>query len=127
MAGGPNRKVTQLKRDKMHEQEQERLALQEERRKRGLVRRLTTIGILAAVVVIFAGIALVSQQSMIEANEEEKAELKAQLDDMEAEQQSLETKIKNYNDEEYITEIARRDLYLTKPEETIIKVPEEEN
>ncbi|SDJ16711.1 septum formation initiator family protein [Natribacillus halophilus] len=128
MASGipPNRKVTQLNRHKMKEQEQQRLAMREQRRKRGLRRRLTVIGLAAGVVVIFSSIGLISQHGMIEANEAEKAELQAELEALEENEEHLEQEIVNYNDEEYITEIARKDFYMSRPDETLFKLPDEE-
>ncbi|MFB4161992.1 septum formation initiator family protein [Geomicrobium sp. JSM 1781026] len=120
------KKVTAIHRDKHYEQEQERLAAREERRRIGLRRRLTMIGIVGAVVLIFASIGLVSQQSMIDANEKEQQLLDEQYAELQLEQQRLEQEIENYNDIDYIAEVARRDLYLTKPGETIFKVPEYE-
>lgn len=84
------------------------------------------IGIVGAVVLIFASIGLVSQQSMIDANEKEQQLLDEQYAELQLEQQRLEQEIENYNDIDYIAEVARRDLYLTKPGETIFKVPEYE-
>ncbi|GAK13907.1 septum formation initiator family protein [Geomicrobium sp. JCM 19039] len=120
------KKVTAIHRDKHYEQEQERLAAREARRRIGLRRRLTMIGIVGAVVLIFASIGLVSQQSMIDANEKEQQLLDEQYAELQLEQQRLEQEIENYNDIDYIAEVARRDLYLTKPGETIFKVPEYE-
>ncbi|AXF56603.1 septum formation initiator family protein [Salicibibacter kimchii] len=123
----PNHKVTQLNRKKMSEKEQERLAMREQRRKRGLRRRLTVIGIVASIVVIFAGVGLISQYSMIQANNNEKVELQQQLEELEANENRLEREIMNYNDEDYITEVARKDYYMSKPGETLFQLPEQED
>ncbi|QQK74287.1 septum formation initiator family protein [Salicibibacter cibarius] len=123
----PNRKVTPLNRKKMSDKEQERLAIREQRRKRGLRRRLTVIGIVASIVVVFAGIGLISQYGMIQANNAEKIELQEQLEELEANENDLEREIMNYNDEEYITEVARKDYYMSKPGETLYQLPEDED
>lgn len=123
----PNRKVTQLNRKKMNDKEQERFAIREQRRKRGLRRRLTVIGIAASLVVIFAGVGLISQYGMIQANKAEKDELQAQMEELEANEDHLEREIMNYQDEEYITEVARKDYYMSKPGETLFQLPEQED
>ncbi|QDI91549.1 septum formation initiator family protein [Salicibibacter halophilus] len=123
----PNRKVTQLNRKKMNDKEQERFAIREQRRKRGLRRRLTVIGIVASLVVIFAGVGLISQYGMIQANKAEKDELQAQMEELEANEDHLEREIMNYQDEEYITEVARKDYYMSKPGETLFQLPEQED
>ncbi|WP_246476480.1 septum formation initiator family protein [Salicibibacter cibi] len=123
----PNRKVTPLKREKMSDKERERLAMREQRRKRGLRRRLIVIGIVASMVVVFAGVGLISQYGMIQANNAEKIELQEQLEELEANENDLEREIMNYNDEEYITEVARKDYYMSKPGETLFQLPEDED
>ena len=123
----PNRKVTQLNRKKINDKEQERFAIRQQRRKRGLRRRLTVIGIVASLVVIFAGVGLISQYGMIQANKAEKDELQAEMEELEANEDHLEREIMNYQDEEYITEVARKDYYMSKPGETLFQLPEQED
>ncbi|QQK81797.1 septum formation initiator family protein [Salicibibacter cibi] len=111
----------------MSDKERERLAMREQRRKRGLRRRLIVIGIVASMVVVFAGVGLISQYGMIQANNAEKIELQEQLEELEANENDLEREIMNYNDEEYITEVARKDYYMSKPGETLFQLPEDED
>ncbi|MBM7635107.1 FtsB family cell division protein [Geomicrobium sediminis] len=117
-------KVTTIHKDKPFEKEQKRLQMREERRRRGLKRRLIFIGIVGAFVIVFAAVGLISQKSMIDANDQEQEQLEERYAELMEEQKQLEQDIVNYNDIDYIAEVARRDLYLTKPGETIFKVPE---
>ncbi|PSL42264.1 cell division protein DivIC [Salsuginibacillus halophilus] len=111
---------------KLHPEQQQTYENQEallEKRRRGLKRRLTVFGILAAVILVSLGAILISQMTMLQAKETEKEELQQELQQLNQEEASLKQDIENYNDLDFIAEIAREEYYYTKPGETIYKVP----
>ncbi|MFB4165043.1 septum formation initiator family protein [Alteribacillus sp. JSM 102045] len=121
------KKVTEINKPYVKEQarEQERLQAASSKRQRGLVRRLTALSITGAVLAVIFTVMLVSQWSTLEAKKAERAELENELEELHAEESRLKQDVKNYNDLDYIAEVARRDYYLTKPGETLFKVPDE--
>ncbi|MFB5663764.1 septum formation initiator family protein [Alteribacillus sp. HJP-4] len=121
------KKVTEINKPYVKEQkrEQQRQEAYAEKRRRGLIRRMTALAAVAALIAIVFTVILVSQWSTMEAKKSEKAEMENQYEQMQAEEIQLKQDVKNYNDLDYIAEIARRDYYLTKPGETLYKVPDE--
>ncbi|GAF14264.1 cell division protein DivIC [Bacillus sp. JCM 19046] len=103
------------------EQRQQELMRQSKRRK-GLFRRLTFMGIVFGVLAIFCGITLFSQQADIREKKEQHEEALAEQQALQEEEGQLLQSIENYQDDEFIKEIARRDYYLTLPGETRINV-----
>jgi cell division protein DivIC len=109
--------------DSQYIQQHEQNLEMQKRKRRGLVRRLVAIGIVSVLLCVFAFMTLQTQAKMLEDIQQEKIALEQKLDELHAEQEFLEQEIKNYNDEEFIAEIARRDYYMTKPGETLFKLP----
>ncbi|WP_017729496.1 FtsB family cell division protein [Halalkalibacterium ligniniphilum] len=105
---------------RQHEQQVE----WENRKRRGLFRRLLALGLLALILSGVAFVTVHAQASTLEAKEQEKQVLEERLKQLQAEERRLNEDIKNYNDEAYIAEVARRDYYLTKPGEVLFKLPE---
>ncbi|SFF03649.1 FtsB family cell division protein [Alteribacillus iranensis] len=120
------KKVTEINQPYVKKQarEQERLQAIAEKHRRGLIRRLTALGITGVAIAVVFTVILVSQWSMLEAKKTERAALETQLEELQAEESRLKQEVQNYNDLDYIAEIARRDYYLTKPGETLFKLPE---
>ena len=120
------KKVTEINQPYVKKQarEQERLQAITEKHRRGLIRRLTALGITGVAIAVVFTVILVSQWSMLEAKKTERAALETQLEELQAEESRLKQEVQNYNDLDYIAEIARRDYYLTKPGETLFKLPE---
>ncbi|SFQ20397.1 FtsB family cell division protein [Salibacterium halotolerans] len=120
------KKVTEMNRSyvRQEEQKQKRQQAQTGRHRRGLVRRLTALGVVGAAMAVVFAVLLTSQLTTLEAKKTERAQLEQKMENLKAEEAELEQKVKNYNDLDYIAEIARRDYYLTKPGETLYKVPE---
>lgn len=109
--------------DKAYVKEQEHALLLQRRKRRGLFRRLTVLAIIA---IIFGGISfgtIYAQTSLLEAKRDEKVMLQDQLEQLQHEEKRLYQDIQNYNDLDYIADIARRDYYLSKPGETLFKLP----
>ncbi|MDQ0209217.1 FtsB family cell division protein [Alkalicoccobacillus murimartini] len=105
---------------KQREQEKQ---LQLKRRK-GLIRRLSALGIIGLVLLGIISATLIAQASAINEKKEEQATLKEEEEALVAEQERLEQEIENYNNPDYIGEVLRRDYFLTRPGETLYKLPE---
>ncbi|TSB45036.1 FtsB family cell division protein [Alkalicoccobacillus porphyridii] len=105
---------------KQREQEKE---LQSKRR-RGLIRRLSALGIIGAILIGIISVTLMAQASTINEKKEEQASLQEEQEALLAEQERLEQEIENYNNPDYIGEVLRRDYFLTRPGETLYKLPE---
>ncbi|MCD7036656.1 septum formation initiator family protein [Metabacillus sp. GX 13764] len=117
-----SRKVTPLQSQYM--QQQERQDQIQKRRRRGLIRRLTLLGAIAAAAAVFIIFTFVSQSIEIGKKAEEKDKLASQLTELKKDQKMLQQEIKNLNDDEYIAKIARRDYFLSGKDEIIFNVPD---
>lgn len=93
------------------------------RRRRGLFRRLGVLAIIAVALTCLGFVTILSQVSTLEEKNQEKLALEEELESLGKEEKELHEDIKNYNDTDYIAEIARRDYYLTRPGETLFKLP----
>ncbi|MGD6819092.1 FtsB family cell division protein [Metabacillus sp. 84] len=122
MTAERSRKVTQLQSQYMQQQERNDQILK--RRKRGLYRRLTVFGGIALIFAVFIISGMISQSASLSEQAEQKDKLKSELNDLNKEQKILEEEIVKLNDDEYIAELARRELYLSKENETIFSSPE---
>ncbi|MFC5629060.1 septum formation initiator family protein [Aliibacillus thermotolerans] len=116
------KKVTQIHESYIQAKEQEERMM--EKRRRGLFRRLIVLGSIGVILAAIFTVTLVSQTMTLHSINEEQAALQEQLEALQAEQARLEQDIENYNDLNYIADIARKDYYLTKPGETLFRVPE---
>jgi cell division protein DivIC len=105
---------------------QEKMREEKERRKKGLKRRLSVFGGAIGAFMIFAVITLFQQHNAIESQEQENYQLETQLSDMKEEGTALEEEIEALHNPEYIAELARRDYFLTKPNETLFQLPRDE-
>ncbi|ARK28457.1 FtsB family cell division protein [Halalkalibacter krulwichiae] len=108
---------------KQREQELER----EKRKRRGLFRRLVALAIIILILGSASIVTLYAQTSSLEGKKEEKQALEERLEQLKLEEKRLQQDIENYNDLDYIAEIARRDYYLTKPGETLFKLPDSQS
>ncbi|KMJ56623.1 cell division protein [Bacillus sp. LL01] len=94
------------------------------KKRRGLIRRLSVLGIIGFILAGIASVTFYAQASSVNEKQEEKLALEQELELLKAEESRLEQEIINYNDLDYIAEIARRDYYLSKPGETLFKLPD---
>ncbi|MCK0473638.1 septum formation initiator family protein [Halalkalibacter sp. APA_J-10(15)] len=109
--------------DNQYIQQKERELELSTKKRRGLIRRLTVIGIVTVVLLGFGGVTISSQLAVVDEKRQEKAELEAFLVELKQEEDRLHVDVENYQDVYYIAEIARRDYYLTMPGETLFKIP----
>ncbi|MDR0140445.1 septum formation initiator family protein [Metabacillus idriensis] len=121
MSLAKDRKITQLQSQYMQQQERKDQILK--RRKRGLIRRLTLFGLIAAVTSVIVLTTLISQSSAINEKVHQKKELKTQLTELQKDEKVLEEEIVKLNDDEYIAKIARRDYFLSEDNEIIFTLP----
>ncbi|MCG3023959.1 FtsB family cell division protein, partial [Escherichia coli] len=92
-----------------YSQQQQNLKKQTDRKRIGLIRRLTFFGVLALLIGIGIVTTLITQASAIENKKAEKEKLEQQLTKLESKEKQLESEIVKLNDDEYIKKIARRD------------------
>lgn len=95
------------------------------RRRRGLYRRLTAFGILVLLAAVLIASSIYSQTSALNMKESKKEKLAEELKAIKDKKAELKDEITKLNDEEYVLELARRDLYLSKDNEIIFKIDEE--
>ncbi|WP_408008886.1 FtsB family cell division protein [Pseudalkalibacillus sp. A8] len=94
------------------------------RRKQGLVRRLTVFGVLVVIMFTFMVATLTSQAALIAEKKEEKQAVEQRLEEIKAEKAQLSDEVNKLQDPDYIGEVARRDYNMSKPGETIFKLPD---
>ncbi len=109
--------------DNQYIQQKERELELATKKRRGLIRRLTVIGIATVVLLGFGGVTISSQLAVVDEKRQEKAELEVFLAELKQEEDRLHVDVENYQDVYYIAEIARRDYFLTMPGETLFKIP----
>lgn len=114
--------VTQLNTE--YVSQQQNMQENSNRKRIGLIRRLTVFGILVALVSIMMISTLISQASAISDKKKEKAQLTEQLSQLKQKEKDLEEEVVKLNDEEYIKKIARRDYFLSEEGEIIFNVQE---
>ncbi|GEK59798.1 hypothetical protein CHL76_13910 [Marinococcus halophilus] len=123
------KKVTNIHRPHSHQKTQtdawKEAAVQKQRR--GLKKRMTALTVVTAFVVILMGITLFSQWQTIAANNEEQQQMEEQMVSLEEKEADLKQQVKDYNDLDYIAEVAREEYYLTKEGETLYKLPESDS
>lgn len=123
------KKVTNIHRPHSHQQTQtdarKEAAVQKQRR--GLKKRMTALTVVTAFVVILMGITLFSQWQTIAANNEEQQQMEEQMVNLEDKEAELNQQVEDYNDLDYIAEVAREEYYLTKEGETLYKLPESDS
>ncbi|MBY6088244.1 septum formation initiator family protein [Priestia flexa] len=105
-----------------YSQQQQNLKKQTDRKRIGLIRRLTFFGVLALLIGIGIVTTLITQASAIENKKAEKEKLEQQLTKLESKEKQLESEIVKLNDDEYIKKIARRDYFLSEDGEIIFNI-----
>ncbi|RXJ00920.1 septum formation initiator family protein [Anaerobacillus alkaliphilus] len=95
---------------------------QRSKSKKGLARRLSALGLFVILSIAFTAITLHSQNSVLNEKLEKKQILENELARLQILERDLNDEIINLNNLEYISEIARRDYFLSRPGEIIFKV-----
>ncbi|KAB7664958.1 FtsB family cell division protein [Bacillus sp. B1-b2] len=97
------------------------------RKKKLLLRRLTTFLICVGIISFLMVSTLISQSSILKEKRAEKAVLDEQVVALEKKEVELNDQIAKLNDEEYLAKLARKDLLLSKDGEIIFNIPNDEN
>ncbi|WP_409290937.1 FtsB family cell division protein [Peribacillus sp. SCS-37] len=121
MSDSNKRNVSKIDTDYVTQQEKQIQSV--ERRKRGLIRRLTAFGVVAAVLSCLLISTLVSQAAVLEQKKEQRTKLKGDLSRLEKREKDLKDEIVKLNDDEYIAKLARRDYFLSDKGEIIFNLP----
>ncbi|WP_019244499.1 MULTISPECIES: FtsB family cell division protein [Bacillus] len=108
-------------------EQREKSQMQKAKRKRGLIRRLTVLGICVLVLSVVTISTLLSQSAAIEKKSEEKSKVEKKLASLQKDQKMLEEEIVKLNDDEYIAKIARRDYFLSNKGEVIFNLPKKKD
>ncbi|MDT2048732.1 cell division protein DIVIC [Priestia aryabhattai] len=120
MSAERKKNVTKLNTE--YSQQQQSLKKQTDRKRIGLIRRLTFFGVLALLIGVGIVTTLITQASAIENKKAEKEKLEQQLTKLESKEKQLESEIVKLNDDEYIKKIARRDYFLSEDGEIIFNI-----
>ncbi|WP_328114745.1 FtsB family cell division protein [Peribacillus butanolivorans] len=94
-----------------------------EKKKRGLMRRLTLYSVFAAIFLILAVSTLITQNVALDEKVQQKEKLEVKLAKLEKGETLLKEEIVKLNDDDYIAKIARRDYFLSDNGEIIFNLP----
>ncbi|MCY9064604.1 cell division protein DivIC [Bacillus inaquosorum] len=114
------RTITEIQND--YKEQVERQNQLKKRRRKGLYRRLTVFGALVFLTAIVLASSVWSQTSSLSAKEEKKEQLEKELKSLKTKQMDLKEEISKLKDEDYVTELARRDLFMSGDGEIIFNV-----
>ncbi|AIX05788.1 MULTISPECIES: cell division protein DivIC [Bacillus] len=114
------RTITEIQND--YKEQVERQNQLKKRRRTGLYRRLTVFGALVFLTAIVLASSVWSQTSSLSAKEEKKEQLEKELKSLKTKQTDLKEEISKLKDEDYVTELARRDLFMSGDGEIIFNV-----
>jgi len=114
------RTITEIQND--YKEKVERQNQLKKRRRKGLYRRLTVFGALVFLTAIVLASSVWSQTSSLSAKEEKKEQLEKELKNLKTKQTDLKEEISKLKDEDYVTELARRDLFMSGDGEIIFNV-----
>ncbi|UVV89596.1 cell division protein DivIC [Bacillus subtilis] len=114
------RTITEIQND--YKEQVERQNKLKKRRRKGLYRRLTVFGALVFLTAIVLASSVWSQTSSLSAKEEKKEQLEKELKSLKTKQTDLKEEISKLKDEDYVTELARRDLFMSGDGEIIFNV-----
>lgn len=114
------RTITEIQND--YKEQVERQNQLKKRRRKVLYRRLTVFGALVFLTAIVLASSVWSQTSSLSAKEEKKEQLEKELKSLKTKQTDLKEEISKLKDEDYVTELARRDLFMSGDGEIIFNV-----
>ncbi|MEG0497570.1 MAG: septum formation initiator family protein [Carnobacterium sp.] len=100
-------------------------AHREQKKKRKMRMRATIILLIGSFVIIFLSFKIFSNVQSISKMETEKQQAEVTLKDTKQEHEQLQTQIKRLEDEDYVAKIARSQYYLSKDNEIIFSLPED--
>ncbi|MDD1504594.1 septum formation initiator family protein [Lysinibacillus sp. CNPSo 3705] len=89
------------------------------------MRRIAFFAIVPVVIIAFLLNILLNQNETLAAKEQKKIEAKKHLSELKDERDSLNLKIKQLEDDEYIAKLLRKDYFLSEKGEIIFIIPDE--
>ncbi|SFD01512.1 cell division protein DivIC [Bacillus sp. OV322] len=98
-----------------------------ERKRKGLIRRLTFYAVCAAILSVLAITTLLTQAAALDKKEQEKAAVHKKLTALKSRESDLREEIVKLNDDDYIAKLARRDYFLSDKGEIIFNLPKKKN
>ena len=123
MSAAKDEKVAKIHSDYSKQKQDQQL--KQQKRRRGLYRRLSLFFCLALVFGILMGKTLLDQRAILQEKEDRKEVVEQELAKLEKEQQRLEEEIVKLNDDDYIAKIARRDYFMSEEDEIIFNMPDD--
>lgn len=94
------------------------------RRRKRILRRLTLFMIFALFTASFMISSIHSQSVALDAKVKQKKQLDQQLGQLKEQQANLKDDIKKLNDDDYIAKLARKNFFMSNPNEIIFHLPE---
>lgn len=116
-------KVTQLQND--YTQTKTVQAYRDHKQKKGVKRRVAAIAAISGVLIFTLGANLFSSTRQLSQMEDEKVVSAEELEQVEKDNEHLQSEIKKLEDEDYIAKLARSQYYLTKDDEIVFSFPED--
>ncbi|WP_046173317.1 FtsB family cell division protein [Domibacillus indicus] len=95
------------------------------RHKQKLLRRLAAFAGIAFIIIGILISALVTKNGNLKEKEQELAEAKSTMSELQAQQKESEEELIRLQDDEYIMELARKYYFMSKDGEIIFNIPEE--
>jgi len=123
MSAAKDEKVAKIHSDYSKQKQDQQL--KQQKRRRGLYRRLSLFFCLALVFGILMGKTLLDQRAILQEKEDRKEVVTQELAKLKKEQQRLEEEIVKLNDDDYIAKIARRDYFMSEEDEIIFNMPDD--
>lgn len=120
---GSLRNKNVAKMDNPYVVQQENKAKSQERRKRGLIRRLTLYGVLMTLIVGISTFVIISQNSTLAEKQQKLNELNGEMADLNHKEKLLKEEIIKLNDDNYLAKLARSEYLLSKKGEVIFNIP----
>ncbi|HWL25027.1 MAG TPA: septum formation initiator family protein [Ureibacillus sp.] len=90
-------------------------------------RRIVAFGAIASVILVFLVSTIFSQEQRISKKEQEKAEVLAELEKVQDQQDMLNIQITKLEDDDYIAKLARKEYFLSEEGEIIFTIPDKED
>ena len=124
MSAVRNRNVAKIQ-NKLTEQHEVK-EIKSARKRKGLIKKLSFLLVLALIITFFMVSTLLSQSSALEKKGANHDELKEELASLKKKQEILNEEIVKLNDDEYIAKLARKEYFLSEGDEIIFNIPEME-
>ncbi|HHW36398.1 MAG TPA: cell division protein DivIC [Bacillales bacterium] len=118
-----SRKITTLHSNYTHEQAEQQL--ENKKKRRGLYRRLTLMGLIALGISYCMGSMLHTQDEASQKKINEKTELEKKYTSLKEQEKDHRAEIVKLNDDEYVAKLARNEYFLSEEGEIIFKLQNE--